>query len=71
MNCSIFQKFYLNELVKLLSLKSWPEKTADILRCHHWFPCEMTTLSSERKNSILKMYHFSDLGSASDCSCPK
>ena len=38
MNCSIFQKFYLYELVKLLSLESWPEKTADILRCHHWFP---------------------------------
>ena len=54
-----------------------PEETADILQCHHWFPCELTLGYSafqvtgiiELGNSILMTCHYPDLGSASDRSC--
>ena len=44
-------------MVLQVSLK----KTADIWRCHHWFPGEMTS-----ENRVLMTHHFPDLGSASD-----
>ena len=43
-------------------------KTADILRCHHWFHPKCC-LRMERRNSILMTYHFPDLGSTSDWLC--
>ena len=44
---------------------SQPEKTADISRCHHWFPRKMTS-KNECTTSILMTRHYPDLGGASD-----
>ena len=41
--------------IVLGSVNFVPEKTEDILHCHHWFPGKMT--SEKCRNSILMMCH--------------
>ena len=50
---------------QVLIILAWETEKADISRRHHCFPREMTS-EKERRNSILMVRHYPDLGSASD-----
>ena len=56
----------LNKAQNRRQVKKYPEKTADILRCQHWFLSSQWRLRDECKNSILRTRRYLDLSGASD-----
>ena len=47
-------------------IPEWPQKTANISRCLHWFPCKMTSEKQVQKFHTDLPCHYPDLSSVSD-----
>ena len=47
-------------------IPEWPQKTANISQCLHWFPCKMTSEKQVQKFHTDLPCHYPDLSSVSD-----